>query len=110
MPRFPLHRIPPPPLNICSCRHFSSLFKELGIHNFTYHNLRHSFSSLLQSELGIGAVVVQGMTGHSSLNMLQKYYHCGLDSKKRAVQSLTDHILNTSGKAVMRIISKTGTA
>jgi integrase len=52
--------------------HFSKLFKDLGIYNFTFHDLRHSFSSLLQSELGIGAVVVQGMTGHSTLSMLQK--------------------------------------
>src|SRR3990167_3183708 len=35
--------------------HFSKLFKSLGIHNFTFHNLRHTFSSILQGELGIGA-------------------------------------------------------
>ena len=46
---------------------FSQLFKSLGIEDFTFHNLRHTFSSLLQGELGIGAVVVQGMTGHSFL-------------------------------------------
>ena len=44
--------------------YFSALFKGLGIYDFTFHNLRHTFSSLLQSELGVGAVVVQGMTGH----------------------------------------------
>jgi integrase len=75
--------------------HFSKLFKSLGIHNFTFHNLRHTFSSILQGELGIGAVVVQGMTGHSSLSMLQKYSHTGLDNKQRAIQALTDHILST---------------
>ena len=74
--------------------HFSKLFKSLGIHNFTFHNLRHTFSSILQGELGIGAVVVQGMTGHSSLSMLQKYSHTGLDNKQRAIQALTDHILS----------------
>ena len=73
--------------------HFSKLFKGLGIHDFTFHNLRHTFSSILQGELGIGAVVVQGMTGHSSLGMLQKYSHTGLDNKQRAIQALTDHIL-----------------
>jgi integrase len=75
--------------------HYSKLFKSLGIHNFTFHNLRHTFSSILQGELGIGAVVVQGMTGHSSLSMLQKYSHTGLDNKQRAIQALTDHILST---------------
>jgi len=70
----------------------------LGIQRFTFHSLKHTFSSLLQSELGIGAVVVQGMTGHSSLGMLQKYSHTGQDSKQRAIQSLTDYVLTTSKK------------
>jgi integrase len=78
--------------------HFSTLFKSLGIHNFTFHNLRHTFSSLLQGELGIGAVVVQGMTGHSSLGMLQRYSHTQLDSKKKAIQALTNHVLGMSKK------------
>ena len=63
-------------------KHFSGLFKDMGIHGFTFHNLRHTFASIMQSELGIGAVTVMGMTGHSSLGMLQKYSHTGLDSKK----------------------------
>ncbi|HHT9136440.1 MAG TPA: tyrosine-type recombinase/integrase [Candidatus Wunengus sp. YC60] len=74
--------------------HFSQLFKGLGILDFTFHNLRHTFASLLQGELGIGAVVVQGMTGHSSLGMLQKYSHTGIDAKTRAIQTLTDHVLS----------------
>jgi integrase len=90
--------------------YFSKLFKSLGIMNFTFHNLRHSFSSLLQSELGIGAVVVQGMTGHSSLGMLQKYSHTGLDSKRHAIEMLTSHVLGASKKATIPMVSKTGTA
>lgn len=83
--------------------HFSKLFKGLGIHGFTFHNLRHTFSSILQSELGIGAVVVQGMTGHSSLGMLQKYSHTGLDNKQKAIQALTDHILSKRPGATLAI-------
>lgn len=85
-----------------SC-HFSSLFKGLGIQNFTFHNLRHTFASLLQGQLGIGAIVVQGMTGHSSLGMLQKYSHTGMDSKKVAINALTEHVLNTTPKTVFAI-------
>jgi len=58
---------------------------------------------LLQGELGVGAVVVQGMTGHSSLSMLQKYSHTGLDNKQKAIQALTDHVLNTSRKTSFAI-------
>lgn len=83
-------------------KHFSVLFKRLGIHNFTYHNLRHTFSSILQGELGVGAVVV-GMTGHSSLSMLQKYSHAGLENKQNAIQALTEHVLNVSQKTCLNI-------
>ena len=90
--------------------YFSKLFKGLGIMNFIFHNRRHTFSSLPQSELGIGAVVVQGMTGHSSLGMLQKYSHTGLDSKRNAIEMLTGHVLSVSEKATIPVVSKTGTA
>ncbi len=83
--------------------HFSTLFKDLGIHNFTFHNLRHTFASLLQGELGIGAVVVQGMTGHSSLGMLQRYSHTGIDSKQRAIQALTNYVLNGKNEVNLAI-------
>ncbi len=83
--------------------YFSRLFEDMGIHGFTFHSLRHSFSSLLQSNLGIGAVVVQGMTGHSSLSMLQKYSHTGLDAKQGAIQALTDHVLNT-GRGINKAV------
>ncbi|MBE7444692.1 MAG: site-specific integrase [Planctomycetia bacterium] len=83
--------------------YFSKLFKEHGIHGFTFHGLRHTFASLLQSELGVGAVVVQGMTGHSSLGMLQKYSHTGLDNKQRAIKSLTDYVLGMNPKPSLAI-------
>ena len=83
--------------------YFSKLFKSFGIMNFTFHNLRHTFSSLLQSDLGVGAVVVQGMTRHSSLGMLQKYSHTGLSNKQQAIQSLTDHVLSARKETALSI-------
>ncbi|WP_347273922.1 site-specific integrase [Candidatus Kuenenia sp.] len=79
--------------------HFSSLFRSLGIQDFTFHNLRHTFSSILQGELGIGAVTVQGMTGHSSLSMLQKYSHSNLSNMQKAIEALTDHVLRKTPDA-----------
>lgn len=84
-------------------KHFSEVFKGLGIDNFTFHNLRHTFASLLQGELGVGAVVVQGMTGHSSLGMLQKYSHTGLSNKQHAIKSLTDYVLGMNSKPSLAI-------
>ena len=83
--------------------HFGKLFKGLGIHDFTFHNLRHTFSSILQGELGIGAVVVQGMTGHSSLSMLQKYSHTGMGNKRTAIQALDSYVSNTGQKVNLAI-------
>ena len=76
-------------------KHFSGLFKDMGIPGFTFHNLRHTFASLMQSDLGIGAVTVMGMTGHSSLGMLQKYSHTGLAAKQTAIQALNSHVVTT---------------
>ena len=95
--------------------HFARLFKELGIFNFTFHNLRHTFASL-QGDLGTGAVTVKDMLGHSDLSMTLRYSHAGLDGKKRAIEAFTNHILgmNESGfttlkKAINPMVSKTGT-
>lgn len=82
--------------------HFSHLFKGLGIHNFTFHNLRHTFSSL-QAELGTGAVITKDLLGHSTLDMTLRYSHTGLDSKKKAIQALTDHVLSMSNNAGVAI-------
>lgn len=89
--------------------HFSHLFKGLGIHNFTFHNLRHTFSSL-QAELGTGAVVTKDLLGHSTLDMTLRYSHTGLDSKKKAIETLTEYVLSIGEKAIMPVVSKTGTA
>ncbi len=86
-------------------KRFSGLFKDMGIQEFTFHNLRHTFASIMQSDLGIGAVTVMGMTGHSSLGMLQKYSHTGLDSKQRAIQALNSHVV-TTGRNVSQAVGQ----
>ncbi len=82
--------------------YFSNLFKSLGIQNFTFHNLRHTFASL-QADLGTGAIITKEMLGHSTLDMTVRYSHGGLDSKKMAIQKLTDHVLTMSKKVNLAI-------
>ena len=82
--------------------HFSHLFKGLGINNFTFHNLRHTFSSL-QAELGTGVVVTKDMLGHSTLDMTLRYSHTGLDSKKKAIRVLTDYVLSMSNNITLAV-------
>ncbi|HJW85456.1 MAG TPA: tyrosine-type recombinase/integrase [Candidatus Brocadiaceae bacterium] len=86
-------------------KHFSSLFKDMGIQGFTFHNLRHTFASIMQSDLGIGAVTVMGMTGHSSLGMLQKYSHTGLAAKQTAIQALNSHVV-TTGRNISQAVGQ----
>ncbi|MDR4509151.1 MAG: hypothetical protein MRJ65_13120 [Candidatus Brocadiaceae bacterium] len=57
-------------------------------------------SSILQAELGVGVVVVQGFTGHSNLSMLQKYSHSGIENRKAAIDSLTGYVLDLKKAAV----------
>lgn len=87
-------------------KYFGKLFKQLGISNFTFHNLKHTFASL-QSDLGIGAITTKGLLGHSDLSMTLRYSHTGLDSKRKAVESLTEHILSIN---MTSVVSQTGTA
>lgn len=73
--------------------YFSNLFKGLGITGFSFHGLRHTFASM-QGDLGTGAVTTRDLLGHSSLDMTLRYSHTGLDSKRRAIDAMTDHVLN----------------
>lgn len=88
---------------------FSALFKQFGIDNFTFHNLRHCFSSL-QAELGTGAIITKDILGHSNLNMTLRYSHTNLESKQKAIQGLTDRILSIKEKVIRQTTSKLGTA
>ena len=83
------------------------MFKSLGIHGFTFHNLRHTFASL-QGDLGTVAITVKEMLGHSDLSMTLRYSHAGLDGKKRAIETFTNHILGMNEKTTMPMVSKTG--
>ncbi len=83
--------------------HFSRLFKEMGIYGFTFHSLRHTFASIMQAECNVGAVTVQGMTGHSSLGMLQKYSHSQMGNKRTAIDSLDQYIASVGQKSVLSL-------
>lgn len=74
-------------------KHFSDMFKGLNLHGFTYHCLRHTFASL-QADLGVGTITTMGLLGHSSLDMTLRYSHTGLDSKRQAIEAMTEHVIS----------------
>lgn len=85
-------------------RYFVKLFKRLGFRGFTFHNLRHSFASLC-GDLGTGAVITKELLGHSDLSMTLRYSHIGFDTKRNAIESLTNHVLAMNQEKVIAKIT-----
>ena len=80
--------------------YFGKLFRDLDISRFTFHNFRHGFSSL-QYELGTGVVTTKDLLGHSDPSMTLRYSHAGPESKKWAIQTLAEYVINTSKERVL---------
>ena len=86
--------------------YFGRVFKKLNFCGFSFHGLRHTFLSL-QVDLGTGAFITKELAGHSTLDMTLRYTHINLDSKRKAIESYTGHILNNTDK-VMSLKVQTG--
>jgi len=64
---------------------FLKLTARIGWPEFTrVHDLRHLFSSRAQAA-GVNPILVQEMLGHTTLDMIKKYTHLGMDSKREAL-------------------------
>jgi len=69
---------------------FMRLTKRIGCPELTrVHSLRHLFSTRAQ-ESGINPFVVQGILGHSSLDMTGRYTHLGLEARRRALGQMLE--------------------
>jgi integrase len=77
--------------------YFSKLFKSLGIGNFTYHNLRHCFSTF-QSDSGADAFTTQSLLGHASLSQTAQYTHTRMEIKRNNIETMTEYILKMNEK------------
>jgi integrase len=89
-------------------KHFSALFKQLGIDNFTFHNLRHSFASM-QSDTGADIVTTKELLGHSDITTTMRYSHKQIDVKRNAIERITDHILGIDKDRVLPLVAQAGT-
>ena len=77
--------------------HFSRLFKSLGIERFTFHNLRHSFASLL-SDCGADAFTIQSFLGHASLSQTAHYTHKRMSAKHDTIKEMEKLIMGMTEK------------
>ena len=61
-----------------------------GIHDFSFHDLRHTHATLLLAK-GVNPKIVQERLGHSTITLtLDTYSHLVPDIQKAAVRALDD--------------------
>lgn len=69
-------------------RHFYQVLKRIGLPQMHIHDLRHSASTLLRS-MGVDLKVIQGILGHSTLDMTANVYSHVLPSmQQEAVEKM----------------------
>jgi integrase len=73
-------------------RHIYPVSKKLGIPHFSWHSLRHTFSTLGGNEGTIPTLVMKQLLGHSKLSTTQKYMH-ELEDQQREAMSKIEHLI-----------------
>src|SRR5271167_1691168 len=66
--------------------------KRLGIPHFSWHSLRHTFTTLGGNEGTIPTVVMKQLLGHSKLSTTEKYMH-ELEGQHRAAMTKIEHLI-----------------
>jgi integrase len=84
--RQPLERVFPVNKNTLS-KTFHSVCQELGIEDFRFHDLRHSFSTRL-SQSGCNVFQIMSLLGHKSISMTARYSHFNTESLRSVVNQL----------------------
>ncbi len=64
-----------------------SLRRAAGLEGIRFHDLRHTFISLM-GERGVPLAVLQGMVGHLSAKMIRHYTHISTQAARQAVELL----------------------
>ncbi|HEX8948687.1 MAG TPA: site-specific integrase, partial [Dissulfurispiraceae bacterium] len=68
-------------------RAFKAALKSAEIENFRFHDLRHTFASLLVQN-GADIYAVQKLLGHKDGRMTQRYAHLSVDALRNAIAKL----------------------
>jgi integrase len=75
---------------------FSTALKKVKIHDFRFHDLRHTFASHLVMA-GVDLTTIKELLGHKSLTMTLRYAHLAPSHKVKALEML-DNTLNGMSK------------
>jgi integrase len=73
-------------------RHVYPVSKRLGIRHFSWHSLRHTFSTLGGNEGTIPTLVMKQLLGHSKLSTTEKYMH-ELQSQQREAMTKIENLI-----------------
>ena len=68
---------------------FETARDKANLHDFRFHDLRHTFASRLVQK-GVPIYEVMHLTGHKSLSMVQRYAHLAPDFQAQAIAALND--------------------
>jgi len=66
---------------------FGNAVKKADIHNFRFHDIRHTFASHLVMS-GVDLMTVKELLGHATLTMTMRYSHLAPDHRMRAIKTL----------------------
>lgn len=69
---------------------FTGACREAGIINFTFHDLRHTWSSRA-AEMGVPEHVRRDILGHSPRSMTGDYTHASPEEMERAMESVASY-------------------
>lgn len=70
-------------------RAFKAACRRANIEGLRFHDLRHTFATRL-IERGADIITVKELLGHSSVRITERYTHPGLETKRKAVELLTE--------------------
>jgi len=81
-------------------RHVYPVAQRLGIAHFSWHSLRHTFSTLGGNEGSIPTLIMKQLLGHSRLSTTDRYMHELAGPKREAVQKIENLILFPRKKGI----------
>jgi integrase len=71
-------------------RAFTSAVAQVGIHNFVFHDLRHTWATRA-AELGVPSPVRRDILGHAPVDMTDSYTHSTPESRARAMELVANY-------------------